>query len=102
KVLGHLNQQSLAGAKLDKNTGVILPDNLQANPQIAEQLYQFRTLGVRFYNHKDFYEQLLRRIYLSQVTEVWFLENIDYQEKRFYNIVKRLTDIVLAVIGFVF
>ena len=62
RVQGHLNQQNLSTASLDKNSSVILPDNLQTNPQIAEQLYQLRTLGVRFYNHKTFYEQLLRRV----------------------------------------
>ena len=98
-VLGHLNQQSLATAKLDKNSSVILPDNLQTNPQVAEQLYQLRTAGVRFYNHKTFYEQLLRRVYLSQINELWFLENINYQEKRFYNLLKRLTDVILGIIG---
>ncbi len=99
KVLGHLNQQSLATASLDKNSSVILPDNLQANSQIAEQLYQLRTAGVRFYNHKTFYEQLLRRVYLSQINEIWFLENINYQEKRFYNLVKRTIDILFGVVG---
>jgi len=99
KVLGHLNQQSLAAASLDKNSSVILPDNLQANPQIAEQLYQLRTAGVRFYNHKTFYEQLLRRVFLSQINELWFLENINYQEKRFYNLVKRVIDILFGAVG---
>lgn len=102
KVLGHLNQQSLGQVSLDKNSGVILPDNLQTNQQIAEQLYQLRTLGVRFYNHKSFYEQLLRRVYLSQINELWFLENINYQEKRFYNLLKRIMDLLLGAVGLIF
>jgi len=100
KVLGRLNQQSLTQASLDKNSSVILPDNLHANPQIAEQLYRLRTAGVRFYNYKDFYENLLRRVYLSQINEIWFLENINYQEKRFYNLIKRIVDILLGLVGF--
>lgn len=102
RVLGHLNSQTLGQISLQKNTGIILPDNLQANPQVAEQLYQLRNKGIKFYNHKDFYEQLLRRIYLSQISEVWFLENIDYQEKRFYNLVKRLLDLLFALLGLIF
>ena len=62
-------------------------------------MYRLRTLGVNFYNHKDFYEQLLRRVYLSQLNEIWFLENINYQEKRFYNLLKRAVDIILGLIG---
>lgn len=102
KVLGHLNEKSIYSTNFERNSIIILPDNLQANPQIAEQFYQLRTLGVSFYNHKNFYEQLLRKIFLSQINEIWFLENINYQEKRFYNLTKRITDIVLGLVGFVF
>ena len=102
RVLGHLNEASLMSAELSKNSGIILPDNIGASTSVSTKLYQLRTLGVNFYNHADFYEQLLRRIYLSQINEIWFLENINYQEKRFYNLVKRLLDIILSLIGFIF
>ncbi len=100
KVSGHLNEQTLDTAKFDGNTGIILPDNLQANPAVAEKLYRLRTLGVNFYNHKDFYEQLLQRVYLSQLNEIWFLENINYQENRFYNLLKKLLDLFFGFLGF--
>ncbi len=101
KVFGHLNEQSLSAARFSKSAGIVLPDNLHTNPQVAKKFYQLRTLGVKFYNHKEFYEQLLRRVYLSQINEIWFLENVDYQEKRFYNLVKRATDILISIIGFI-
>lgn len=101
RVLGHLNESSLGSVNFGKSAGIILPDNLYANPQVSEKLYRLRTLGVKFYNHKDFYEQLLRRVYLSQISELWFLENIDYQEKRFYNLVKRGVDLLLGFMGFI-
>lgn len=100
KILGRLNEQTLAGARLEKNSAVILPDNLHSSPKISEELYKLRTQGITFYNHKDFYEFLLRRIYLSDLNELWFLENINYKEKRFYNIIKRSLDIILGILGF--
>ncbi len=39
---------------------------------------------------------------MSQINEIWFLENINYQEKRLYNIVKRILDVALGLIGLVF
>jgi lipopolysaccharide/colanic/teichoic acid biosynthesis glycosyltransferase len=39
---------------------------------------------------------------LSQINELWFLENINYKEKRFHNFVKRILDLVLAAAGFLF
>lgn len=98
RVLGHLNEHTLTTATIIKNAGIILPDNIRANKEVSRKLYELRTLGVSFYNHKDFYEQLLRRIFLSNITELWFLENINYKEKRFYNLGKRVVDIVFAVL----
>jgi exopolysaccharide biosynthesis polyprenyl glycosylphosphotransferase len=101
KVLGHLNAESLAVGKFDDAAGIILPDNLHENPGVAGKLYELRTSGIKFFNYKDFYEQLLRRIYLSEVNQLWFLENINYQEKRFYNIVKRVLDLALGLLGLI-
>ncbi len=99
RVLGHLNAETLSTIKFNQSAGIILPDNLQTTPEILIKFYELRTLGVNFYNHKDFYEQLLRRVYLSQINEIWFLENIDYREKRIYNLVKRLVDLILGLVG---
>jgi len=101
RVLGHLNEQSLAAVDLQKDTSIILPENFHTKPEALQRLYELRKTGVAFYNHKDFYEQLLRRVYLSQINELWFLENIDYQEKRFYNLIKRVVDILFGIIGFI-
>ncbi len=101
KVFGHLNPETLSGRQFEKNSGIILPDNLNTRPEVLEKFYRLRTEGVQFYNHKDFYEQLLRRVYLSQISEIWFLENVDYQEKRFYNLIKRMVDIFLGLVGFI-
>lgn len=99
RVLGHLNEQTLGQTEFARNSGIILPDVLRSRPEIISKFYSLRTKGVRFYNHKDFYEQLLRRVYLNELNEIWFLENINYKEKRFYNLVKRVTDILLGFIA---
>jgi len=102
RVLGHLNEETLQSMQLQKYAGIILPDNISSSPAVSAKLYELRNLGLNFYNHSEFYEDLLRRIYLSQINEVWFLENINYQEKRFYNLVKRAVDMALSLIGFLF
>jgi lipopolysaccharide/colanic/teichoic acid biosynthesis glycosyltransferase len=37
---------------------------------------------------------------LSQIDEVWFLENVNYKEKRLYNFLKRIVDVVIGLFGF--
>jgi exopolysaccharide biosynthesis polyprenyl glycosylphosphotransferase len=99
RLLGKLNEQTLANPHIEPNSAIILPDSLRSSPQTSERLYQLRTRGVNFYNHKDFYESLMRRVYLSELSEIWFLENIDYREKRFYNLMKRIIDIMVGLLA---
>lgn len=101
KILGHLSEQTLLERTFDKNFSIILPDNIEANQAVVRRLYALRKRGVVFYNHKLFYENLLRRIYISQVDEVWFLENINYSEKKFYTLVKRGVDVLVGLFGLV-
>ncbi len=104
KVLGHLSEQDLASLSIKKDQGIILPDNVYNKPEVINQFFKLRTLGIPFYNFQDFYEKLLRRVYISRLTEAWFLENVNYREKRFYNIIKRFTDLffgILAILPFI-
>lgn len=100
-VLGHLNEQSLNQAAFGKDVSIILPNNLNTKPEVLVKFYELRKLGVRFYNNRDFYENLLRRVYLSQLSEVWFLENINYREKRLYNFIKRIIDLLAGFFGLI-
>ncbi len=101
KVLGQVNEHNLSSVIFLESQGIILPNNLEANPEVVSKLYELRKLGVSFYSHGLFYEELLRKIYLSQMQETWFLENISYRQKRFYTLVKRFVDIVFGVVGLV-
>ncbi len=88
---------------IDDNAIVVVPDQIEAAPELLKNVYQLRKRGVSFVNPRDFYESVFRRIWLSDLTEIWFLENIDYQKKRLYNLVKRAIDIVFGLLtGLVF
>jgi lipopolysaccharide/colanic/teichoic acid biosynthesis glycosyltransferase len=100
KLLGHLNEQSVQNTEFNKDHGIILPQALETKPEVLKKFYELRKLGVEFYNHRNFYENLLRKIYLSQINEAWFLENIAYREKRFFNLIKRLIDLLFGAVGF--
>jgi len=99
KVLGHLCEQDLETASFAPGAGVILPDNLRARPQILAKFYEFRKSGVNFYNYRAFYEDVFRRVYLSQLNEAWFLENVNYGEKKLYNLLKRVIDLLSGALA---
>jgi exopolysaccharide biosynthesis polyprenyl glycosylphosphotransferase len=101
RVLGHVNEENLKTLQLNRDNAIVLPDILNTRPDVLAYFYRLRVFGASFYNYKDFYELLLRKVYLSEINEMWFLENINYTEKRFYNFFKRLVDIVFGAVGLI-
>lgn len=97
--LGYLTEDDLVQKPLAKNSGIVVPDDLHARPDVLKKLYQLRTSGVSFYGYRELYEQLLRRVHLSELDEGWFLENVDYRTLRFYNLVKRAVDLLAGSLG---
>lgn len=101
KVVASLTVSTLATTEVLKNSGIIVPDNISTTPAVLARLYELRKKGVAFYSHAFFYEQLLRKVYLSRVSELWFLENVSYKQKRLYSLIKRCIDAIAGFIGLI-
>jgi exopolysaccharide biosynthesis polyprenyl glycosylphosphotransferase len=56
---------------------------------------------IQLVNLTDFYETYLRRIPISDITDVWFVRNINFKVKAVYGWFKRLVDLALALVFFV-
>lgn len=98
RVSGHLSESDLGKYNFEFPASIILPDELQSRPETSRLLFEMRRRGIGFYNHRDFYEMLLRRVYLSGINELWFLENISYKQKPLYLFVKRIIDLMVGLV----
>ena len=88
KLSGLLNQKY-------KNSTIIIAVNFRQHPESAKILYPY----LPFFNFEDFttfYEKITGKIPLSQIDEVWLLNN--FKEKEAYEKIKRLTDILIGII----
>jgi exopolysaccharide biosynthesis polyprenyl glycosylphosphotransferase len=101
KFAGWLDESSLKEASIPRDSLVVFSDVLKLQPESLKLLYRLRKAGAKFYNHRDFFEDLLRRVHLSDISEAWFLENVDYQHKRVYLFLKRGLDLAFGVVGFI-
>jgi exopolysaccharide biosynthesis polyprenyl glycosylphosphotransferase len=99
QVAGKISEAGLANLSSGSGGLVIFPDNLHANQALAGTIFSLRNRGIWFYNHNTFYEKILRRIYLPLLNEIWFLQNITYSRKVFYELMKYVIDIVCGVIA---
>jgi exopolysaccharide biosynthesis polyprenyl glycosylphosphotransferase len=53
----------------------------------------------RFMRLPDFYEAILRRVPVGAINDAWFLENLDLQAKRPYELLKRGIDLLVAALA---
>lgn len=75
---------------------IIFTSEFEEDPNFLTALYLCLSLGVNFLDIATAFEQILEKIPVSQVSKVWFLENLKEGEKKIYDKLKRIFDIVLA------
>jgi len=84
---------------LEKNQSVytiVTALNLNHYPELAKKLYKYLPY-FNFESFASFYEKITGKVPLSQIDEVWFLDNLNEKEKIVYENVKRLIDIIIGI-----
>lgn len=104
KMLGFINPKTniLHQIEKDKIETIIIAENIEQNPNLAKNIYKCLSLRVNFIDLSRAYEIICEKIPISFVTQSWFLENIREKDKEITDKIKRLIDIVSAVLILVF
>ena len=81
---------------------IVSAEQFDHSQKLAFLLFRYFKRGVTISDLDKFYENVTNRVPISIIREVWFLENISEIERGFYEIGKRIFDIVVGIIlGFV-
>jgi len=83
----------LKNKKVDK---IILSQNFEFNKKIIQELYNCLALKIDFIDVFTAYEMIFHEIPIDFLNQIWFLENLKGNEKKFYDKIKRIIDIILA------
>ena len=78
---------------------VIMSDERKLSEQTRGALFSLISLPARFVRLPEFYETIFHKVPVGSINDLWFLENIDLDSQKPYEMVKRATDIILAVVG---
>jgi len=76
---------------------IVTAVNLDHYPELAKKLYQHLAY-FNFESFPDFYEKISGKVPLSQIDEIWFLNNLKERERVIYEKIKRLSDILIGLI----
>lgn len=66
---------------------------------VSRKIFDCLSLEIDVYNISSFYEQITNKIPVEYIEHSWFLENLTEHSKKLYEIIKRIVDFILAVIG---
>lgn len=77
---------------------IVMSDMAILTPELSRAMFNILDHRVRFVRLADFFELVVRRVPIGIINETWFLENIDLQSKKLYEIVKRILDIVISLL----
>ncbi|MFA6593827.1 MAG: sugar transferase [Candidatus Buchananbacteria bacterium] len=85
---------------LDNNIDIVITDNsLHTDAATAKKIFDCLSLGIDVHRLTDFYETITQKVPIESIELGWFLENLTENSKKSYELLKRLIDIILAVIG---
>jgi exopolysaccharide biosynthesis polyprenyl glycosylphosphotransferase len=90
-------EKEILNLKKENNYTIVTSINLNHYPELAKKLYQYLPY-FNFEKFSDFYERITSKVPLSQIDEVWFLDNLKEREMIVYEKVKRLIDIVFGLV----
>lgn len=76
---------------------VVTSPELHRAPAIVKQLYENLFLGISYFDLPTFYEKITGRVPTATIGQVWFLENLTENEKKFYELSKRFIEVMLTL-----
>ena len=91
--------KSLVGLiKIKKIKTIITAVNSNQNSELTNKLYECVSTKVAFWDVASFVEKILGKIPVNSIGQIWFLENLKENKKVFYEIGKRIFDIVISIL----
>ncbi len=76
---------------------IAIPDHIKKDSKTARAIYRNLALGIETIDIASFYERIFKKVPLSELSEVWFLENLVSQNK-IYETIKQPCEIIMAFI----
>lgn len=77
---------------------IVLPSSLYKENHILKELFLKLPLGLNYVRFRNFYENLMHKVILNSLDEIWFLENLK-KRGRIHGFFKRAFDIFFSVVG---
>lgn len=75
---------------------IVISNELSTDTKLNEILFDCLPLNVAFYTQIDFYESINGKVPTESIDQNWFISNLNEGNRHYFNIFKRVTDLVLS------
>ena len=82
-------------------SSVLLAVDTYANKDLIKKIFSKLPLTLNYIDFNDLYEFITKKVAVENLDETWFLQKISKPEGKLEQIVKRLFDIILSLIGLI-
>jgi exopolysaccharide biosynthesis polyprenyl glycosylphosphotransferase len=79
---------------------IVLDSSHTEAEAFRELLFKCLAYKLIFTDLSSFYEKITGKVSIDTITHTWFLENFNEGEKKYFNHIKRIYDIIMALIMF--
>ena len=80
---------------------VVIAERYRSDSRLNQILFDLLPLKLTYLTLPHFYEQLTGKVPVNAIGQLWFLENLNLVDKRWYLALKRGGDVVIALLGFI-
>lgn len=86
----------------EKNiSDIVIADDLNAPDKLNQALFDCLPLKLNYFDFPDFYELLSGKIPLQNINQAWFIENLGTGNRKAFQIIKRLIDLIASLLGLI-
>jgi exopolysaccharide biosynthesis polyprenyl glycosylphosphotransferase len=97
------NLQDLRGIIAENKVDeLVVAFDYKKNPEFVSEFSDSLMLGVKIFEWPVFYEQVFKKVPTNQIDHFWFIYNFAETDKKLYERLKRVADMLLAVVGLAF
>lgn len=94
--------ESLVSLVQEKNIKtIVLCDDFGQSEKTREALFACLAFNLSFFDYPSFYEFLSGKVPVEAIGPSWFLDNIKEGERNYFNFLKRITDLIGALVIFI-
>lgn len=99
QILGNLNKTADIIQQQKPDLIVLSLDDFKNNDQMLKDVSESMIFGTQIVDLPVFYEELSEKVPINQLSQMWFINNIQESEKKEQEIAKRIIDIICSMVG---